>query len=94
MSNINVDYVRFQNLNENGEISGETLGYKVYSEHGVYYDNFFQSFEELKEEVNKNTILEVISKIELFEDFDPNKKDFSLYSSVYLNGEEVWSDRE
>jgi F0F1-type ATP synthase gamma subunit len=69
MSNrITIEYTKFDNLNTRGEVTDSSFGYRVYDDYATAYDNTYDTFEDLQEDVNMNNFWEVLDRH--LEEFD------------------------
>lgn len=81
MSNeIEVQYTKFSNIDEEGNVTEETLGYRIYDSYGEAYNNTYESLKDLKEEVNEDNLLDFIRE------HHPDYSDSLEHTDVYLNG--------
>ena len=85
MSNrVSVQYTKFETLTDDGKVTYSSFGYRIYDDYdyGKVYQNYYQTFEALKEEVNKDTLLDVIKSYPEFSDIDSD-----TCSGVFFNDE-------
>jgi len=79
-----LQYTMFNNLNEDGKKSFPTFGYRVFWLHDdriQVSNSTYETFEDLKKEVNEETAIDIIVSIKGFED--------ARNYPIYLNGELV-----
>ena len=55
-----LQYTRFVDLSEEGNEIEETWGYRLYDDYSQLYNNTFNSFEELRDVVNRTNILQFL----------------------------------
>ncbi len=91
MSNIiTVQYTKFENLDHDGNPVKEPMfGFRIYDDYGVGYENTFDSIEDLKEQVNTDTLLGVIHGIKGFEDVDETS-----CNAICFNGDYYYWDKD
>ena len=63
MSNIvHLRYVKFEYLDDDGNISSTEIGYLIWDDHAFDSYDMYNSFEELKSEVKKETLAKIIEE--------------------------------
>jgi hypothetical protein len=75
---ISVQYTKFVNLDEKGSESEPMFGFRVYDDYASAYNNTYESFDELKKEVNEDTVVGIVESMEGFDDAGEYP--------IYLNG--------
>lgn len=62
MSNrVALQFTKFINIDEKGEVLDESLGYRIYDDYSQNYDNTFASLAELNSSINIGTLKDFIS---------------------------------
>lgn len=80
MSNrLDVQYTKFVDINDEGKEIETSWGFRVFDSYGKSYDNFYESFEQLKEQVNPKTILSVL------ENLDQEMHDYARDNGIAIN---------
>jgi len=82
---ITVQYTKFTNIDSKGNEETPMFGFRVYDDYASSYNNTYDTLEELKNEVNENTVVAIVESIESFEDAG----EYPIYLNDHLiNGDE------
>ena len=63
---IDVVYTKFTNLDDNGSELDSTYGFRIYDDYANVYSNSFTSFDEVKRELNEDTVVDVMESFNEF----------------------------
>jgi hypothetical protein len=84
MSNtVTIQYTKFSNIDDDGREGSFDYGYRIYDDYAMVYNNNFDNFTALKEEVNEDNFWVLLNDHPEFEDALKNMNGINFNGQFY-----------